>query len=94
MNSLSLIVQYRAIHMVAKKMLELAQRGAWIEVAATATQIEQLIDAIRSIRSGQVLEESALRERGEILHSLIQIDYEVRRLREPWTQKLDSLLGR
>jgi len=84
--------QYRAVLASAEKMLGYAKRNAWGDVSKTAIAIGGMTGRLKSIDPEKFPDEESRNERLRILTRLIEIDAQVRQLREPWAATLDKMM--
>ncbi|MCO5120666.1 MAG: flagellar protein FliT [Burkholderiaceae bacterium] len=90
----AMLQSYRAVVETAEAMLAQAREGRWDEVARSARTVQGITTSIDDARrSAGELSEADEAERVRLLTRLITIDAEVRQLRQPWTRRLDALLG-
>ena len=84
--------QYRAVLAAAEQMLGYAQRNAWGDVSKTAIAIGGMTGRLKSIKPESFPDDESRAERLRILTRLIEIDAQVRQLREPWAATLDKMM--
>lgn len=84
--------QYRAVLAAAEQMLGFAKRNAWGDVSKTAIAIGGMTGRLKSIDPETFPDENSRNERLRILTRLIDIDAQVRQLREPWAATLDEMM--
>ncbi len=85
--------QYRAVLAAAEQMLGYARRDAWGDVSKTAIAIGGLTNRLRSVDPESFDSDEARDERLRVLTRLVEIDAEVRALRDPWVANLDQMLA-
>lgn len=95
MDAASAVLEpYRAVVASAERMLEQARARDWDAVARTARSIGTMTAELESVRrNAPEMGRADDRQRVRMLARLVIIDAEVRQLREPWTRRLDELLG-
>lgn len=85
---------YRSVVDAAETMLVQARNGRWDEVARSAQSVgaitRSIDDARRATGEMRPADEA---ERVRLLARLVRIDAEIRALRQPWTLRLDAMLG-
>jgi len=91
---IEMLQSYRSVVDAAEAMLAQARAGRWDEVARSARSIGQTTTAIDDARreAGEMCPADEA-ERVRLLARLVRIDAEVRALRQPWTRRLDAMLG-
>ena len=87
-----LLGHYRAILAAAESMREAAVGGDWPQVSVLALRIRAITEQLDDQEPALVLGHDGNRERLCILTRLVNIDSEVRYLREPWLSRLDELI--
>jgi len=91
-NVNAILGQYRAVLAGAEQMLGLAKRNEWGDVSKTAIAIGGMTGRLKSIDPATFPDENSRNERLRILTRLIDIDAQVRQLREPWVATLDKMM--
>ncbi len=90
----AILESYRSVVDAAEGMLAQAHDGRWDEVARSARAIGQITTTIDAARrdAGELCPADEA-ERVRLLTRLLRIDAEVRALHQPWTLRLDAMLG-
>jgi len=91
-NHSVILGQYRAVLAAAEQMLGYAKRNAWGDVSKTAIAIGGMTGRLKSFNPESLPDEESRNERLRILTRLVEIDGEVRQLREPWAATLDKMM--
>ncbi|MEZ5739171.1 MAG: flagellar protein FliT [Burkholderiaceae bacterium] len=91
--STQLLGQYRAVLAAGEQMLDSARDGRWDAVAHASLRIKSMTGHLAGKVPEQVLDTRENHERLAILKRLIEIDAQVRHLREPWVASLDRMLS-
>lgn len=85
--------QYRAVLAAADEMLVCAKKDAWGDVSRTAIAIGGITARLRNVNPDSFADDAARTERLQILTRLVEIDAQVRQLRDPWVARMDAMLS-
>jgi flagellar protein FliT len=92
MNTL-LLSYYEAIEQASADMLLAAQRGDWQQVVQLEGTCGSLISQLKLASAARKLPPEQARTKARILQRILLNDAQIRRLAEPWLDKLDAVLS-
>lgn len=93
MRSPSLLDYYKTIESASERMLASAQAGCWADVARSETTCSILIAQLKLQAESETLGLQSRREKSCIMQRILRNDACIRRLAEPWVEKIDDLLS-
>lgn len=93
MHSPSLLDYYKSIESTSERMLASAQAGCWDDVARSETTCSILIGQLKLQAESETLEPQSRREKSRIMQRILRNDACIRRLAEPWLEKIDVMLN-
>lgn len=87
-----LIGFYLSIERASRDMLAAALEGDWDRVASTQTQVDALIDQVRTLNARVALSREEQRIKLRIVRQIVQNEAKLRRLSSPWSDRYEQLV--
>lgn len=87
-----ILTRYAEVASASQRMLEAAREADWDGLVDAEKDCAALIERIRAMGGADALGPEARRERMSTIRKIIADDAEIRRLTQPWMQKLEAVL--
>ena len=83
---------YETVASASTRMLDAARAGDWEAFAAHEQSCSAAIDVLRA-QTGAALDTAELERKSEIIRQVLAQDAEIRRLAQPWLERMEALLN-
>lgn len=83
---------YESIAAASARMLVAAQASDWDALVEHESACARLVDALRASGAGEHLGGDAQKRKAAIIRRVLADDAEIRRLTQPWLERLEELL--
>ena len=89
----SLLSHYEEVAIASGRMLEAARAEDWDTLVAAEKDCAALIARLRALGAADGLSSDGQKRRMTVIRKVLADDAEIRRLTQPWLQKLESFLS-
>ena len=94
MPQTELLAYYESIAAATSAMLSAARASRWNDLIAAERECAVRIARLRALPTVPELDERGCKHKFDLIHTVLEDDAEIRRLMQPWLQRLDAFLCR
>ncbi len=87
-----ILTRYAEVASTSQRMLDAAREADWDSLVEAERECASLIERIRAMGGADALSPEARKLRMSTIRKILADDAEIRRLTQPWLQKLEALL--
>ena len=90
---ITVLTQYEQIAEASGRMLDAARASDWDSLCEAESECAALVARLRVLGGGQDLTGESQKRRMSAIRKVLADDAEIRRLSQPWLEKLEAFLG-